>query len=158
MSEALSSSAPVVPPSGFGPDHWGTLLYLESVVVDCQGFQVGLDPRMKSTAAHLAELAACPHPRRAATTRALPVPMRPDHASRRPDGSLFQGHDDWDCLRDFAAAGLLDAPVLAVGQVLRLSPAGCDLAASVRRFKAEGGQLAAFSKGSASPPARPASP
>ena len=142
MSPTLSSAAPVVPLSGFGRDHWSTLLYVESVSVDCQGFQVGCDPRMKSTARHLEELAACPRPRRATATRALPMPMRPEHASRQLAGGVFEDHDDWDCLRDFAAAGLLDVPGgdLAAGQVVHLSPFGMDLAAKLRQFKATGGQ------------------
>ena len=37
-----------VPPNLFGKDHWSTLAYMETIMVDCGGFQVGADPRMRA--------------------------------------------------------------------------------------------------------------
>jgi hypothetical protein len=52
-------------------------------------------------------------------------------------------HDDWDCLDDLDAAGLVQVINLANGWV-RLTPAGVAMAAKIRAHKAGGGSFASL--------------
>lgn len=133
--------------SRWGKDHWSTLAYIETVMVNCEGFQVGSDPRMKANRRNFRVLAQeCPNPRRA--TRSAPslaMVMRPEHATRLRDGTVMPNHDDWECLQDFAAEGLFaGAAQVEPKKTLQFSARGLALAADLRAYKAQGGQFANF--------------
>lgn len=137
-----------IPIEQWSKDHWSTLAYVESVMVDCAGFQVGADPRMKSNRRHFRVMAAeCPNPRRAQASKSLAMPMRPEHATRLKDGTQIAGHDDWMCVQDMAAAGLFTAGPDDVqpGERLHLSALGVMVSSELRAHKASGGTFATFS-------------
>ncbi len=143
-----------VPIQQFGPDHWSTLLYAETVMVDCAGFQVGFDPRMRQGRAHFRVMAE-QYARPKRTTRhsvAQGAVMDKQHSTRLHDGSVVDGHDDWHCVQDLINAGLLgmkrhDGIVLPLvedcdpGVVLHLTPLGSEVVRQLRDFKAAGGSV-----------------
>jgi hypothetical protein len=135
-----------IAPALFGRDHWTTLAYIESVMADCGGFQLGLDPRMRSNRRNFRVMSEVSRPKRAKNTSVAARPMSPDDGSRLKDGQLVRGHDDWNCVDDFAAVGFFDCgPVaLGAGKTLRFSALGKAVAARLRQHKQEGGQFEHF--------------
>lgn len=134
--------------SQWGKDHWSTLAYVETVMVDCGGFQVGLDPRMRSNRRHLRVMhQECPRPKRAGgRSSGLAVAMDVNSGSRLRDGSTVRGHDDWMCVQDMAHAGLF---TVGAGDVeprvtLHLSALGKQVASRFREHKAAGGNFVEF--------------
>lgn len=135
--------------ASWGKDHWSTFAYVETVVVECAGFQVGADPRMKANRRNFRVMhAQFPRPRRARQNNVAfnGMAMRPEHATRLADGTAVENHDDWCCLQDMCAAGLFTASPEDVepGAVLHLSKEGAALAASLREHKAAGGTFSTF--------------
>lgn len=143
-----------VPMAQWGKDHWSTLAYVETIMVDCGGFQVGTDPRMKSNRRHFRIMQeGCPRPRRVKPIAAAGMVMRPEHATVLKDGSLVDNHDDWMCLQDMAQCGLFKAKIGEVvlsaediepGVHLQLSELGQRLTAQLRQHKANEGQWSTF--------------
>ncbi len=132
----------IVPESNFGRDHLNTLLYVESVMVDYAGFEIGLDARMRTRRDNWRWLAD--------------RDARHAHGSKREgsvsqngtllrDTDIIKHHDDWDCLSDMAVAGYFDRDTpWQVGDVLRLSDRGAAVAYAFRRHKIHGGTYANF--------------
>lgn len=136
----------IIPMSEWGHDHWSTLAYVETCVVDNRGF---LDSRRM----------------RGEGDRYPTRLRRTDLGLER----LEVGHSDWDCLADFMAAGLavpaegttakgrilwseLEARVQKSGTAAAryetarfvLTPKGLKVAAALRAHKAGGGNFAEF--------------
>lgn len=136
-----------IPMNQWGKDHWSTLAYLETVMVDCAGFQVGADPRMRSNRRNARVMREqCARPKRSAHRWSPCVVMNPEHGTRLNDGKVLSNHDDWMCVQDMAEAGLFTVGVDGVepGQTLHLSPRGLELCAQLRAHKAQGGKFANF--------------
>lgn len=135
-----------IPMSNWGKDHWSCLGYIESVITECSGFQVGSDARMRQGRYHFRIMfEECPHPRRPSKAP-FAIPMEPKHGSRLKDGSFVEGHDDWHCVQDMANEGLF---VEMVGDVepkvmLHLSDKGRTLAEKLRKHKGSGGSFGTF--------------
>lgn len=130
-----------VPMARWGRDHWSTLLYLETCAVDRHGM---IDTRRMRC-----------HPRLHREFVAV-VCGRPSDGSAYPtrlrDGEL-PDHDDWSCLEDMAAAGLLKAwwreiwahhPFANSEARVELTPLGLRLVADIRAHKARGGNCGDF--------------
>jgi hypothetical protein len=136
-----------IPMALWGKDHWSTLAYIETVMVDCGGFQIGRDARMKSNRRNYRVMSEqCPKPKRVGSHPGLAIVMRPEHATRLNDGSIIDTHDDWCCIQDMAEAGLLSVPQdhIEPGVVIHFSELGREVANKLREHKAAGGQFAAF--------------
>lgn len=98
----------------WGKDHWTTLLYVESRVVDWRG---ALDAR------HLRKDGY-------------------QYPTRLRDSGGLVGHNDIDCLHDMVAAGLLDITSSEGNNLqlkVRLTDQGWRVAAAARRHKADHG-------------------
>lgn len=137
-----------VPMNQWSKDHWSTLAYVETVMVDCAGFQIGADPRMRSNRRHTRVMQEeCARPKRTSKVRSPCLTMDPSQGTRLKDGTVLAGHDDWMCVQDMAEAGLftVNADGVEPGQTLHLSPLGQDICAQLRAHKAQGGQFAGFS-------------
>lgn len=142
----------LIPVAMFSKDHWSTLAYVESVMTECAGFQVGLDPRMRATRrSHPVMSEECPHPKRpsASSGRSLAstaITMRPGEGTVLKDGTKVPGHDDWACLQDLAEAGYFTTAQndIEPGVTLHLSERGRVVAAALRTHKAGGGQFRQF--------------
>lgn len=127
--------------SRWGKDHWSTLAYVECVAVDDGGV---IDNRRMRT-----------NPRLHRTLVGVTFGEMQD-GSRYPtilkDGEMNK-HDDWSCLEDMAAFGLLDMYCRTVkhGEVfgcdeakIELTELGQLVAAELREHKARGGVFGNF--------------
>lgn len=145
-----------VPEHLFGQDHFSTLAYLETVMVDCGGFHVGTDARMRTCRRHFRVFGReCGRPIRNSPF-CYPVVMAPEQGSKLHDGSVILGHDDWHCVQDLANAGYLligarNAPGetatpndIMPGVWLHLSPRGYEVLHALRTSKAAGGKFVDF--------------
>jgi hypothetical protein len=137
-----------VPVERFGKDHWSTFAYLETRAVDAGGV---IDNRKMRCHLRLHRTFAA-NPPNASVGSPIDGSAYP---TRLKDGEL-PNHDDWSCLEDMAAAGLLVAefrtahhgwPVGGGEARIRLTPAGLEMAAKLRAHKAAGGTFAAFEPG-----------
>lgn len=155
----------LVPMDLWSKDHWSTLAYLETVMVEHEGrFQVGWDPRMRQNRRHFRIMwEQCPKPLRTKADSSQDsgpirgVVMDSDHATRLADGSRVDKHDDWACVQDMAQAGLflaadgvgpLTMADVEPGVILRLSERGAALCDALRAHKrTPGGRFATFRPG-----------
>jgi hypothetical protein len=137
-----------VPMSAWGKDHHSTVAYAETVMVECGGFQVGLDSRMRSSRRNFRVMSLeCPRPKRPGRPDGhLAVAMSTEHGTRLNNGQTLQGHDDWACLQDAAREGLFTAGPedIEPGVTLHLSDRGRQYCAELRAHKASGGNFATF--------------
>lgn len=134
-----TTTAPV-PMERFGKDHWSLLAYVETLVVD----QQPIDRRRMRCNETTHPLLKGAH---------TPSGWKPDYGTRlkgyfnaapEQKASLqLPEHDDWDCLEDLEAAGLLEVATLTSG-VVRLTPEGRRLANLLREHKEQGGVFATF--------------
>lgn len=142
-----------VPLANFGKDHWSTLAYMETVMVDVGGFQIGADARMRSNRRNFRVMnELCPRPHRVKQTGKLAMVMdREKHGSLLKDGTVATNHDDWCCIQDMAEVGffranekVVNAEAIEPGVILHLSPAGRTAVELLRAHKAGGGTFANF--------------
>lgn len=135
-----------VPMEQWGKDHWTTLLYLETRCVDHGGVirneNMRCDARLHRPLAHT-------------TFGALVDGSR--YKTRLQDGEQVEGrHDDWSCIEDMIAAGLVRAwartdegkreeSVFGYMEArVELTEQGWATAAKLRRWRAKGNGTAAF--------------
>lgn len=160
---AKAKQTKYVPIDQFGKDHWSTFAYVETLCVDSQtgdGWGHINADRMRTNSKR--------HPF-GGERRALSAEARtwgPEHgtrlrgfwkADRKEDPSRqLQSHDDWDCLEDLEAAGLIFVRSLANGFV-RMTELGNTVAAALRKHKTEGGSFADFVWEQPCSPAQPTS-
>lgn len=128
-----------VPREVWGKDHWSTLAYLETRCVDGGGLQIVSDPRMRARRRHFRLLQEFRYSQQA-------MCMDTTNGTRCCNGVVLSDHDDWDCVTDFSAEGLLQQPVeeLEFGDNVRLNRRGLLLAGQLRTHKAVGGRFSTF--------------
>lgn len=133
----------IVPITQFGRDHWSTLIYLETVMVECGGFQIGFDARMRQGRRNFRVMREeCPRPKRSSHTMEAVV-MQPEHSTVLADGSIIEGHDDWHCVQDMIENGLLSGEC-EPGETLHLTNLGKSFVEQLRDHKRNGGTYASF--------------
>lgn len=139
-----------IPPAYWAKDHWSTLAYIETVMVDCGGFQVGYDPRMRSNRRNWRVMNdGCPRPNRPmGTSRDPGLTMNVTDGTRLRNGVTVVGHDDWNCMEDMANIGLFDRwpDDIEPGTVLQLSPKGAVWCNALREHKRNGRNFAEFTE------------
>lgn len=128
-----------LPMNVWGKDHWSTLLYLETCVVDQQGIvnnnRMRCNPRL-----HREFMSTMPG-----------ATQSDEYPTRLADG-VQHGHDDWSCLEDMVAAGLLTASwrqqssrVFGSCEArVELTDAGWRIAQRLRKYRAEHGKYVGF--------------
>lgn len=141
-TEEARETEPRVPLAVFGKDHWSTFAYLETVTVDKHG-RIDHDKMRTHAVRHPGEMA-----RKSPVTqlvfsedmgRNYPTRIK---ASVTPDadgryGALdLNDHDDYDCMADLEAAGLLER---TSADTVALTALGQAVAAELRSHKAGGG-------------------
>jgi len=118
-----------VPIEEFGADHWSTFGYIETRIVDHDGVP----------AFHHLRCLAARHPL---------FQHRGGDAGRYPTklkgGRTLYDHDDWDCLDDLVAAGLLENKGTGANPVYCLTPRGEEIAGKLRAHKGRGGKWDEF--------------
>lgn len=131
----------------FGKDHWSLLAYVETRCVDgVQGLAQLERNRMRcNPKSH--PLLAARAPWKAEYGSRLrgffAFPDRADAQKAAAAGLLLLDHDDWDCLDDLQAAGLLEIQSLA-NPCVQLTARGIAVSASLRAHKMAGGVFANF--------------
>ena len=137
----------LIPLEFWGKHHWSTLAYVDSVMTDCAGFEVGADARMKSNRRNFrVMLELNPLPKRAGRRLVGGCVMRPQHTSVLKEATS-QNHDDWCCIQDMAAEGLfrlIREDHVEPGAILCWSDRGQVLANALRAHKQAAGSFADF--------------
>ena len=137
-----------VPRERWGKDHWSTLLYLESRAVNQRG---RIEHEKMRTSRRNRRLAGSVHGvANVMSPDEYPTRLAPVQAERAKFDVIYLtgGHDDWECLQDFADADLLtfevneDHPEFPLPVTYALTPAGYQAAAEARKRRAETGKAA----------------
>jgi len=127
-AKKLFYNGATLPKEVWGRDHESTMLYIETRCVDYGGVPVA------------AQMRTCKgRPRRGSVSGrdgALPLPPG-DFPTHLADGTELYGHDDWDCVNDLVAAGLLEWLGTGLLPVFRLTDAGWEFVGKLRRAKAD---------------------
>lgn len=139
-----------IAPDRWGKDHWSTLAYIETRIVDYGSYTIGIDTRMRATRrtfrlmyeARAFMNSAAERVAESGTGRTVSG----INGSVLNDGAVVAHHDDYSCLEDFAAAGLLSvtSEQFAFGANFTLSELGWAVSHQLRRWKARGGNFASF--------------
>jgi len=128
---ASDTEAPI-PVQDWGRDHWSTFAYIETRIVDANGYpdvrHMRCDPELHPLFAHHGSF----------YRKGEPPPTRLRVGERRH-------HDDWSCLDDAEEAGLLRNLGTDAHRKYEFTPEGVRVASLLRTFKATGGSFAAFS-------------
>lgn len=121
--------------SQFGKDHWSLLGYVNCCFVAGKA----LDKRRMRTNGNK-------HP----LHNVNGFKWNPEHGTRlagyfdkRDPALKLSGHDDWDCLNDLEAAGILEV-ISEANAIVSLTDAGKSIADRLREHKAMGGNFADF--------------
>lgn len=131
-----------VPMERWGKDHWSTFAYLETRVVDGKG---KIDNARMRCNARL-------HRHFAVVSPFGALQDGSKYPTRAKDGDI-ENHDDWSCLEDMVAAGLVRAffQRTKYGEVfgdcrarVELTELGQKIAAQLRVYKAAGGNYHGF--------------
>jgi hypothetical protein len=120
---------PRVPIDDFGADHWSTFGYIETRIVDHGG--VPLKHHLRCVIRR--------HPffaHEGGDASRYPTRLRGDRK--------LANHDDWDCLDDLEAAGLLENRGTGANPVFCLTPRGEEIAGKLRAHKGRGGNWSEF--------------
>lgn len=132
-----------VPISAWGRDHFSTLAYIETRCVDHRGTvdnrHLRADPKLHPG---LADARNYIDGVVGGTARVNRNPKI--SPTRLKDGVEKAQHDDWSCLEDMEAGGLLEWNGTGMNPVFKLTTLGKIIAASLRSHKMEGGVFANF--------------
>lgn len=113
----------------WGKDHWSTFAYIETRTVDYKGVpdkrHMRCDPALHPAHAHEGSRMGAPSP------------------TRLNDGEL-PDHDDWSCLDDAEAAGMLTSSGTGMFPVYALTEEGRRVADALREHKRQGGNFGNF--------------
>lgn len=133
-----------IPINQWGQDHWSTFAYLETLVVDGDGVidnrRMRCNPRLHRELANMGGFERT-------------VIDGSKYPTRLKDGATKEKHDDWSCLEDMVAQGLIDAfwrlkhPDEVFGNTeakIKFTPQGMKIAHQLREFKAQGGRCQDF--------------
>ena len=123
-----------IPAKEWGRDHWSLLAFIECLCVDHRGKLD--DARRRNLRTN-----STTHPGHGYS---LGEPgWNPASGTRLKDKQLPM-HDDWDCLEDLEAAGLLENNGSSIEPLLKLTQAGLAYSAALRAHKANGKGFATF--------------
>lgn len=114
----------VIPITKWGKDHWSAFLYAETRAIDYKGV---LDNRHMRCDPNI-------HPD---LVSRLIAPNLTRYPTRLANNELQEDHDDWSCLEDMVAEGLLTMEYLTGNRVkVALLPRGAKVALKLRQHKA----------------------
>jgi hypothetical protein len=105
----------------FGKDHWSALAYAECRIVDNKGIP---------TLSHM----RCDPRRHPGLVHRLPFDAigSKEYPTILAGGALLFSHDDWDCIDDLEAAGLMQIKGTGIHPVWKLTQQGLEIAAKLR--------------------------
>lgn len=116
----------------WGKDHWSTLAYVETRIVDHNGMlcnsHMRCDPKLHPAHAH--------HP--------WTDESRDRYKTRLFAGESVSNHDDWSCVEDAESCGLLINTGTGVNPRFELTDLGMMVCNALRNHKAAGGGFGTF--------------
>lgn len=118
----------IIHPSMWGKDHFSTLVYAETRLIDFDG---------KINNAHMRTDMDL-HPELVHTS----LPEK--YPTVLYDGTLTNNHDDWSCLRDFCAFDFIEVYQSGSVVVVTFLDKGYDLVYKIRKHKCNGGKYSNF--------------
>jgi hypothetical protein len=118
-----------IPINEWAKDHWSTLAYVEAIAVDNKG--VGIPDARRMRTYHKT------HP-------FMGNPLDSTKYPTRLKSREVKGHDDWDCLDDAVAEGLLEDIGTGVNRAYKFTTEGKRIVAALRQHKHEGKCFADF--------------
>lgn len=161
MPHASPSNTPM---QRWGKDHWSMLAYVETLCVDGEKGVGTIDKRRvrsnEKTHPLLAVNANVGGWKPQWGTRLkgyfdfAKESFSMDPSKAEEAGFQLPQHDDWDCLEDIQAAGLVNIHSLVNGFV-QMTPNGLDVCAQLRAHKSNGGMFANFEPAEAAPARKP---
>ena len=107
----------IIPMSKWGRDHWSTFAYIGSIQADRGG-----RPTLSRMRCHPRI-----HTSRDDRLRGLTVTRDSWSKTRLKDGSEINDHDDWSCVDDMEAAGLVEQNGTGLSPILDLTPIGWEV-------------------------------
>ncbi|MDP3937325.1 MAG: hypothetical protein Q8R92_04220 [Deltaproteobacteria bacterium] len=114
-------------PEKWGRDHHSTLLYIESRVTEHKGVPRAANMRTKQGSVRRGHCVLGEQMQHCGDK---------DYPTRLAGGVLLHGHDDWDCVSDMVAAGLVEWGGTGLHPIFALTDAGWAEAGRLRRAKA----------------------
>ena len=123
-----------IAPEKWGRDHWGLLAFCECRAVDNKG-ELDRDKLRCNETTHAIMEGATQHMYR--------MTWKPEWGTVLQDGTLLEKHDDWDCLDDLEAAGLLKIESLATCTI-SMTELGVLVAHAARTHRAQHHQYRDF--------------
>lgn len=121
-----------VPIEKFGKDHWSTFAYAECRIVDNDGL-----PDLNHMRCDIDRHPGLGRARWGGGDRKkYPTILR--------GGEKLDDHDDWDCIDDLVAAGLLTIHGTGIHPVWAMTEKGWQVAALLRQHKAKGKNFSEF--------------
>ncbi|MGR5558371.1 hypothetical protein ACQKQC_19035 [Vibrio fortis] len=118
--------------SEFAKDHWALLAYVEDLCVNSSDGIGSIEKRRMRCNPER-------HPNESAN-----YAWKDEYGSRITGGQVVPGHDDWDCLNELEANGLVEVISMA-NLAIKMTQHGNEVTAMVRSHKAAGGNYASFS-------------
>ena len=115
-----------VPPELWGKDHVSTMVYIESVCVDGSG-----QPRSEKMRTWGGR------PQKGKVRGFPSVEFEKEYPTRLSNGVELHDHDDWDCVNDMEAAGLIIWNGTGIQPIFELTPGGWMFAGMLRRHLAK---------------------
>ncbi len=112
----------------WGKDHWSTLMYLDTLVVDGQSIDIRrmrCDKDLHPQFAHSGSFSGKKYP------------------TRLRNGEL-ENHDDWSCFDDAEACGLIKNEGTGINRQYKFTELGHDIVQQLRVWKENGGTFATF--------------
>jgi len=128
----MPRKTPVVPIERFGKDHWSTLAYIETRIVD-HGGEPGKEHMRCDPDLHPGQ-----------TNSANRLGGKTKYATRLAGGEVLGNHDDWSCIEDMEAHGILENIGTGAQPIYRLTDYGMIVANALRNHKAAGGNWGDF--------------
>lgn len=131
-----------IPMDRWGKNHWSTLAYFETLVVDRKGLisnaRMRCNPRLHRNFAWM--------------TPFSPHTAEGEYPTVLKNGDKQPSHDDWSCLEDMIAAGIINGYYRRMNEAtfgnsqayVELTATGRALANELRAHKASGGTYANF--------------
>lgn len=127
-----------IPVEKWGRDHWSLLAYVESVCVDRQTLDHRRMRCNQNTHPLLYRMPPGLYPKGPFKYGTRLRGYFEDNAKQLAD------HDDWDCLDDLEAEGLVEI-ISMINGIVTMTDKGLKLSHTLREHKAKGGNFAGFS-------------
>lgn len=116
--------------STFGKDHWSTLLFLETQIVD-KAFPIDMR-RLRVN-----EI-------KRAFSNNTPIQWQDSYSTKLKDGSIVSGHDDIDVIDDLEEVGLIKNNGTHLNIYPLLTDKGWKVCEAIRKHKGNGGNFKDF--------------